>query len=655
MQNEIINDLQRSGLTEKDARAMKLQYMTADRCKQLLKVKHPGYKIPYFDIKGKPTKFYRTRLFATGFEKAKRYRQPEGTDVRLYFPPIGNKWVKLALSAKTPIYITEGEKKAYAAMKRGLLCIGLGGVWSWQSKKKGVPLIPDFSLLQWQGRTVYIVFDSDIATNEDVRKAADRLSDMLKGLGAVPSILQLPVGPNDSKVGLDDWLLNNDPAKLQKLSVEEAASSKLLWKLNEELAVIVKAGGIYHTQSARFQDENFLAGNIYAQHTLMVGDKPVNLFRAWQKWPQRRLHDGIVYEPGKPGVTADNSLNTWKGWGTAPAQGNIKPWNDLMEHLFKDDRPARKWFEQWAAYPIQNPGTKLYTAVLLWSRLEGTGKSLVGYILGKIYGSNFAEVSQEDLSGDYNAWAQNKQFVMGEELTGSDRRRDFDRLKHMVTRAAVSINAKYQPHYEVRDCINYLLTSNNPNALYMGESDRRFFVHEVAGKVPPKEFFDIIDRWYKSAAGPAALMHHLLRLDLSDFNPHGHALRTASKVDMQKAVRSPIASWCADLRDTPDEILRMGSQVIERDLFKLSELWELLPDHLTSHYSQQGLYAALRRTFPAPRHSSVNHLHLWAVRNVESWSKKSLDEWVAHYSANGKVEKPKKSGKVVDMKRRKVK
>lgn len=654
MQKEILMDLARSGLTAADAKTMRVVFQSEARNKKDLSVKHPGYRIPYPDLKGRNTKFYRVRLFASGFEAALRYRQPKGTDVRLYFPPVGNKWGRLAADVKTPLYITEGEKKAFCAMKKGLPCVGLGGVWSWASKKKNIALISDFDLVVWSGRAVYIVFDSDMASNDDIRKAADRLGDTLKARGASVTILQLPEGPEGAKVGLDDWLLRNNPSALKNLGAGESADSKILWKLNEEVAIVKSAGGLYHFPTKRFQKEEFLGNAVYSHLYLtnQKDDKALPAFKFWLKWPHRRMHEGIVYAPGEPLVTKGNDLNLWHGLKVEPAPGNVKPWVALLDYIFEGNVKSRKWFEQWLAYPLQNPGAKLYTMVLLWSRQEGVGKSLVGYVMKEIYGDNFAEVSQEELHSDYNAWAENKQFALGEELTGSDRRRDFDRLKHMVTRSAITVNAKYQPHYSIRDCINYLLNSNNPNALLMSDTDRRCFIHEIKAEKQADSFYAEIDKWYKKPDGPAALLHYMLHLDMAGFNPKAEAPMTHAKNEMLSNTRSPLMGWLRSLYEYPEKYLVVGSLKLTRDIFTAEEVRGMVPEAFNYTPAYSTLAPALRRAgFDSPRR--IEGSVYWVLRNNKKWEKAADGEWLNHHASNGLVVKSEKSGKVVSIKRKK--
>src|SRR6185369_3074407 len=127
-------------------------------------------------------------------EKAK-YLSPPGRGNILYFPPqidpadLDN--------TEIPIVIVEGEKKCLALRRLSLesgelfLPIAIAGVWSFRgvvgkdNDAKGARrdvkgIIPDFNRIQWAGRNVGILFDSNVHTNESVRAARDNLSRELK-------------------------------------------------------------------------------------------------------------------------------------------------------------------------------------------------------------------------------------------------------------------------------------------------------------------------------------------------------------------------------------------------------------------------------------------------------------------------------------------
>src|SRR5262249_34441712 len=115
--------------------------------------------------------------------KLAKYLSPPGASNFLYFPPDCGE--KLQDHAE-PIYITEGEFKTLAAWQSGLLCVGLIGVWGWKSKGQDGHSQPimDLDLVDWQGRIVIIVFDSDVTSHPEVQRARQALGKELYRRGA---------------------------------------------------------------------------------------------------------------------------------------------------------------------------------------------------------------------------------------------------------------------------------------------------------------------------------------------------------------------------------------------------------------------------------------------------------------------------------------
>jgi hypothetical protein len=102
----------------------------------------------------------------------------------------------------------------------------VGGVWAWQLKRErneagqGVgprELIPDLAAVVWAGRVVVIVFDSDLRDKPDVQWARWHLYEVLRELGADVRVVDLVAGTDESKCGLDDYLVVRGPAALQTL------------------------------------------------------------------------------------------------------------------------------------------------------------------------------------------------------------------------------------------------------------------------------------------------------------------------------------------------------------------------------------------------------------------------------------------------------
>lgn len=94
-----------------------------------------------------------------------------------------------------PLLITEGRKKALKATKEGFPCVSLSGVWCWRIRDavtgESRP-IADLDLVAWEGRIVYITFDSDATTKPEVRQAEAALAAELQRRGAVVRVVRLP-------------------------------------------------------------------------------------------------------------------------------------------------------------------------------------------------------------------------------------------------------------------------------------------------------------------------------------------------------------------------------------------------------------------------------------------------------------------------------
>jgi hypothetical protein len=106
------------------------------------------------------------------------------------------------------LLITEGVPKADAAISIDLCCIALLGVWNWRGTNEvgGKVALADWELIAMNGRTAYIVFDSDVMQKREVAAALARLKTFLESRAASVRLIYLPAGKHDEKVGLDDFI-----------------------------------------------------------------------------------------------------------------------------------------------------------------------------------------------------------------------------------------------------------------------------------------------------------------------------------------------------------------------------------------------------------------------------------------------------------------
>lgn len=629
-------DLARSGLTLSDIkgrttslRALKMNVGFDAQC----------YVIPYIHpITRSKSAFYRVRLHdGPKDDKGKplRYLQPKNSAPHLYFAP-RVKWSSVLPAADVELWITEGEKKAACACKHGVPTIGIGGVWNWQVKGKP---ISDLDLVTWKGRKVRVVFDSDVAHNPQVRAALRALVRELGDRGASVGVTFLP-DDAQGKIGLDDWIVAKGIESLRALPEEVSEQHEALCSVNDDWAFIREQCSILEIQRGRLYHPTSWVQSLMANRKFVYADldgkvKRINLGRAWMEWPARREYESMTYIPGAPRVV-NGQWNRWRGWGATPERGSIALFNKMVQHLFKGDKDAIDYFMQWIAYPIQHPGTKMYTSTVLWSRGQGTGKTFLGYLVGSMYGANMRVVKQEMLLSQFNDWQADLQFVVGEELTGSDRRRDADRMKPLITQNEVTINAKYQQPYTIPDCANYLFTSQHPDALFLEDGDRRYFVVNTNDEPLSREFYAEVDTWYRSGTAAKALLYHFMHLPMSpSFNPRAPAPMTAAKQEMIVTSRSDLDAWCYELMSNPTmTLLASGARSQSCDLWTARELQAVYEADGSRRTTAHALCKSLRKAgglmLPVTSTSFGSRI-LYAVRNIGMWREAPHKARAAHY------------------------
>lgn len=623
-------------------------------------------ELPYFDAAGGLTGFKRWRyledtrspLMQKTDKKPMRYIQAGGTVSEVYLPPIVD-WAAIQKDPAVQIAITEGELKAACATKHAMPCIGLGGVYSFKSTKKKLPLLPIFYDFVWKDRYVMMAYDSDAHSNPMVVKARSELCQELLALGALPYIVNITAADDNSKRGLDDLVYQEGAAELVALisEAEAFAPSAALHQLNTELVYVKDPGMVVVLESGLKMRASDFVNHAYSNRHYweelltpqgepkMVKKKAAN---GWLEWAFRLELERIVYAPGGPKITDAAEYNIWAGWGCEPKKGDIKPWRDLLDHLFEDCKEEREWFERWCALPLQQPGAKMYSAAVLWGVNTGTGKSLVGYTLGRIYGKNFTEIGDKELQDDRNEWSIGKQFVMGDDVTGQDQRKYADKLKKMITQQKMRIDQKYVPSYEVIDVINYLFTSNHPDAFFLEDDDRRNFVHEVSSAAKPREWYQAYMAWLK-AGGASALFHHLLNLDLKGMTAEDRAPNTNARQAMISDGLSDIGRWARRLRDDPDHVLRLGNVILKGDLWSSQELLKLYDPEGKHRVTIGGLGKELKRAGfrqaykGMPVLTSNGQQRLFIVRSKEKWPDAQVKAVREHYDATRAVQI--KSGK----------
>lgn len=184
-----LEDLRGSGLSDETIVELGIRSVSDVEALEIVGMNcGPALAFPYPEtdfIRLKPDKPFPFKS-ADGEVKSAKYLSPKQSTNRLYIPPTVR---PLLADPSQQLLITEGEKKAAKATQDGFPTVGLVGIYGFRDREH--TLIPDLEAIEWPGRTVFIVPDSDVAINKNVRSAVWEQGWQLRRLGAKVRVVVL--------------------------------------------------------------------------------------------------------------------------------------------------------------------------------------------------------------------------------------------------------------------------------------------------------------------------------------------------------------------------------------------------------------------------------------------------------------------------------
>lgn len=317
-------------------------------------------------------------------------------------------------------------------------------------------------------------------------------------------------------------------------------------QMNSQYAWIDEDAGIYRiTYRSFITVERF--NTAHANQFIEVSDgdkaKSVSVSRAWLTNAKRRQHTKIVLRPGEPEVTSDGALNDWRGYSVQPVDGDVGPWLRLYRRLFGNDLFPVLWL----AHKIQKPGIKKHTCLVVWSGKQGVGKNLLFEAVGALFNPrHFCVITQSEVDDDFSGWMPGRVFVLADEIKATGRDKTQNRLNIWTTATTLKTHDKGQPKRDIENLMDMVFLSNHADALFLSDADRRFWVHEVTAGALPEDDIKALISW-RDTGGLAHLLHYLMNVDLSGFDPKCRAPITDAKREMIEAGRSDLDRWCRDI------------------------------------------------------------------------------------------------------------
>ncbi|MFW7358745.1 MAG: primase-helicase family protein [Brucella sp.] len=296
--------------------------------------------------------------------------------------------------------------------------------------------------------------------------------------------------------------------------------------------------------------------------------EPLPAAEWWLQHKDRKQGKGVVFDPKEE---THGYFNLWKGFSVAPKDKDCKRILDFIREVICDgDEEQYCFFIGYFAHMVQRPSELPETALILVGE-QGTGKSFVIKQFARLIAEHTNTISKrQHLVGSFNAHMAHTILLIADEVSIATRFAT-NALKAPITEPTLMLEAKGHDAVPIRNCIRYVLLTNDPHVVLMGPNERRFAVYEVSNqKQQDHKFFAELSS-YMDNGGLEGLMHHLQGFDLSQFN--------IRKVPPSKGRAHQIEQSFSDIERYWYECLLVGE-------LPLGEPWnqELEKGHLTRDY-----------------------------------------------------------------------
>ena len=290
--------------------------------------------------------------------------------------------------------------------------------------------------------------------------------------------------------------------------------------------------------------------------------------------------DTMTYAPGKGRIVIEGAhrkmLNLWEApdvdlmphLSTRELRAKIGKWLALVAHVVGRTNGTKML--DWMTCTLAHPEVKPAWAPVVVG-LPGIGKDLMFRPLAAGVGfKNWSEIGYETLREKYTDWADAKKVVVLQELwKGKEAKEVQEKLKTLIAPTSTStilVRKMYMKSYAIPNVINFLILTNNADALALTAGERRYWVLHEGNRPLASDFYVDMMRWYEKEGGLALVCAYLMRrkVDLKQFEIV--AERTDAYEDMEDMSKTRLALWLEE------KFAEGGERPWGRELFELGAL-----------------------------------------------------------------------------------
>ena len=200
----------------------------------------------------------------------------------------------------------------------------------------------------------------------------------------------------------------------------------------------------------------------------------------WLGHARRRQYlGGVTFDPTNRAPS--NFLNLWHGFAVKPAPGD---WSLMKNHIVKvicrGEEAHAEYVLNWLARLVQRPEEPGEVALVVRSTEKGTGKSLFGRYVVKLFGHHGMHITHAPhLTGRFNAHLHDCCVLFADEAFFAGDKTHEGALKGLITEYTLVIEGKYRNAITVRNRLHVLIVSNKDWVVPASIDERRWAVFEA--------------------------------------------------------------------------------------------------------------------------------------------------------------------------------
>ncbi len=300
--------------------------------------------------------------------------------------------------------------------------------------------------------------------------------------------------------------------------------------------------------------------------TLKVGEKL--FFKHWNESIYKNQYNKVDFLPNKNTVCPKDVYNQFTGFvfDKEDKTVNMKLVQPLLDHILyivNGKQDVYEYIIKWMAYIRQYPHKKTLVAIVLYSKLEGIGKNIFVDMLARVLDGYYVKIKEEDLVAKFNSDQENKLFIFGDEIKGSNRD-SADDLKDLITRTRIKIEPKGKNKYTVSDYANYIFTTNNNQVFKVTLNDRRYVLVPCTDKLKSRAYYINLSNILEDDDVIQEFDNYLSSLDLSEYIPQEIPMTEYKK----EVILYNLPAYIKMVRDKPEEFTKTKWKT--NDLYVLS-------------------------------------------------------------------------------------